>query len=97
MRGSCAKTRSGSVQTKHQKHHVGLFENYLKDIRIVYGYPKVFWRTGLDLHGFMSRQHKYLHGTEARKLRYVPKVSCTHPLFLWCPSFFFFVNKTILK
>ncbi|CAM6055842.1 unnamed protein product [Sphagnum tenellum] len=68
------KCRSGSVQTKHQKHHVGLFENYLKDIRIVYGYPKVFWRTGLDLHGFMSRQHKYLHGTEARKLRYVPKI-----------------------
>lgn len=71
----CSLDRPGAIQTRHQVKHVKHFEEWLKDVRIVFGQPKLYYMVGQDLQGFMIRQHKYLHGQEARDLRCIPKVN----------------------
>ncbi len=71
----CIFCRPGSLQTHHQVHHVKNFEDWLNDVRMIYGQPKQYYTTtGQDLRGIMIRQNKFLHGQEARDLRYIPKV-----------------------
>lgn len=58
-----------------------LFEEWLKDVRKIFGHPKYYYKVGQDLQGYMIRQHKYLHGQEARDLRFIPKVIQNHFLY----------------
>ena len=84
--------RPGAIQTRHQVKHVKHFEEWLKDVRIVFGQPKHYYMVGQDLQGFMIRQHKYLHGQEARDLRCIPKVN-QHTIKAYQPQSISVVNK----
>jgi hypothetical protein len=67
--------RPEAIQTYSQVQHVRQFEEWLKDIRKIFGCPTYYYRVGQDLQGYMNRQHKYLHGQERRDLQCIPKVT----------------------
>ena len=66
--------RPEAIQTFSQVQHVKDFEEWLKDVRKIYGRPKYYYRVGQDLQAYMIRQQKYLHGQERRDLLHIPKV-----------------------
>ena len=82
--------RPEAIQTFNQVQHVRHFEEWLKDVRKIFGRPKYYYRVGEDLYGHLIRQHKYLHGQEGRDLRCIPKVSNIYLIVFW------FLNTLIL-
>eukprot|EP01060_Flectonema_neradi_P006184 TRINITY_DN1413_c4_g1_i2.p1 TRINITY_DN1413_c4_g1~~TRINITY_DN1413_c4_g1_i2.p1 ORF type:complete len:656 (+),score=106.86 TRINITY_DN1413_c4_g1_i2:47-2014(+) len=62
--------RPGSIQTAKQQQFVSDFSSYLKKMRTYFFEPSV----PQTLTQILERQSSYLHGHEARALRYVPKV-----------------------
>ena len=62
--------RPGSIQTAKQQQFVFEFSSYLKEMRMFF--PNT--SNCQSLHQLLDKQSGYLHGHEARALRYVPKV-----------------------
>ncbi|KAL3214591.1 hypothetical protein MRX96_034817 [Rhipicephalus microplus] len=66
--------RRGSVQTQSQIDCVQKFAQFVLPLLVVY--PIVPTKaTDFTLIQYMAKQRKVLHGTEARHLRYIPKVN----------------------
>ncbi|VDI12359.1 protein tyrosine phosphatase domain-containing protein 1 [Mytilus galloprovincialis] len=65
--------RHGAIQTRGQMEVIREFEQYLKPFRIIFSIAGTDSRE-FSLQQFLNRQKHILHGYEARKLKYVPKV-----------------------
>ncbi|XP_033746120.1 protein tyrosine phosphatase domain-containing protein 1-like [Pecten maximus] len=65
--------RPSSIQTRGQMEIIQEFEAYLKPFRIVFA-SKAKDTHEFTLSHFLNRQKHVLHGYEARKLKFVPKV-----------------------
>ncbi|XP_052085009.1 protein tyrosine phosphatase domain-containing protein 1-like [Mytilus californianus] len=65
--------RHGAIQTRGQMEVIREFEQYLKPFRIIFSIAGTDSRE-FSLQQFLNRQKQILHGYEARKLKYVPKV-----------------------
>ena len=63
--------RPGSIQTRSQIEMVQQFALSLSPLWFVYPSPS----SSLSLEGYLGNQHQLLHGTEQRKLKYIPNVS----------------------
>ncbi|KAL3851685.1 hypothetical protein ACJMK2_015412 [Sinanodonta woodiana] len=77
--------RPGSIQTRAQIEVIEDFEKYLQPFRIVFASRRITdepnqWKKDsheFSLQQFLNRQRQILHGYEARKLKYLPKVVYT--------------------
>lgn len=65
--------RHGAIQTRGQMEVIREFEQYLKPLRIIFALDETNARE-FTLQQFLNRQQHVLHGYEARKLKYVPKI-----------------------
>ncbi|KAK3580159.1 hypothetical protein CHS0354_030274 [Potamilus streckersoni] len=77
--------RAGSIQTRAQIEVIEDFEKYLQPFRIVFASRHILDEPNhrkkgsheFSLQQFLNRQKQILHGYEARKLKYLPKVVYT--------------------
>ncbi|XP_046561641.1 protein tyrosine phosphatase domain-containing protein 1-like isoform X1 [Haliotis rubra] len=65
--------RPNSIQTGEQVRTVAEFEEYLKPFRIIFA-SKDPDAHDFSLRQFLNRQQHILHGFEAKKLKYIPKI-----------------------
>ncbi|XP_067684321.1 protein tyrosine phosphatase domain-containing protein 1-like [Haliotis asinina] len=65
--------RPNSIQTGEQVRTVAEFEEYLKPFRIIFA-SKDPDAHEFSLRQFLNRQQHILHGFEAKKLKYIPKI-----------------------
>src|SRR5690348_6767039 len=64
--------RPRSIQNRAQEKFIHHFNNFLKELRIVFAIPKVHPKFTLER--ALKRQRRYLHGVEEQTLRFIPKV-----------------------
>lgn len=65
--------RPRSIQTRRQMQCLKDFADYLQQLWIIFTFPEDV-SCELTLQQYLSRQRKLLHGYEARKLKYIPKI-----------------------
>ncbi|XP_050412029.1 protein tyrosine phosphatase domain-containing protein 1 [Patella vulgata] len=63
--------RPGSIQTVHQVQMVTDFEMYIQPFRAIFANNS---ESEFSLQQHLNRQIKIIHGFEARKLKYIPKI-----------------------
>ncbi len=66
-------SRKQAVQMNHQIQAIQDFEKFLTPLRVVFASASA----NFTLSTFVNRQRYFLHGYEARQLKYIPKVK-TH-------------------